>query len=91
MKYYKIVCLIFCFLLAIGCKKKNNDSDIFHTSFQAIINNVSISFKTWVLIIGVVQHPRIPILMKQIPHFLVLNCLFVSIISQIQYIVTVSL
>jgi hypothetical protein len=44
MKYYKIVCLIFCFLLAIGCKKKNNDSDIFHTSFQAIINNVSISF-----------------------------------------------
>ena len=44
MKINKIVCFIFCLLFILGCKKKNNESNSFHASFQAVINNVTTSF-----------------------------------------------
>jgi hypothetical protein len=39
-KRYKIVCLFFCFLVFIGCKKKHDTPEPFRASFQAVINNV---------------------------------------------------
>jgi hypothetical protein len=44
MKYYKMACFSFCLLAVIGCKKKNDASDSFNTSFRAIVNNVSTTF-----------------------------------------------